>query len=112
LRRSFVAIELPEPITRYFNADRTDSAKVASCFTDDAVVRDEEQTHTGRDAIQRWKERATAQYQYTSEPIACEDENGTTVVTSRLTGNFPGSPVDVRYFFSLVGDKIASLEIV
>jgi len=35
-----------------------------------------------------------------------------TVVTSRLTGNFPGSPVDLRYFFRLEGDKIASLEIV
>jgi hypothetical protein len=34
------------------------------------------------------------------------------VVTSRLTGNFPGSPVDLRFFFELEGDKIASLEII
>ena len=31
---------------------------------------------------------------------------------SRLTGNFPGSPVDLRFFFELDGDKIASLEII
>jgi hypothetical protein len=34
------------------------------------------------------------------------------VVTSRLTGNFPGSPLNLRFFFGLDGDKIASLEII
>ena len=33
-------------------------------------------------------------------------------ITSRLTGNFPGSPVNLRFFFGLDGDKIASLEII
>jgi hypothetical protein len=28
-----------------------------------------------------------------------------------LVGNFPGGPVDLRFFFTLAGDKIASLEI-
>jgi hypothetical protein len=32
--------------------------------------------------------------------------------TSRLTGNFPGSPLNLRFFFGLDGDKIASLEII
>jgi hypothetical protein len=34
------------------------------------------------------------------------------IVTSRLTGNFPGSPVNLRFFFRLEGDQIESLEIV
>ena len=46
------------------------------------------------------------------EPFAAEQQGAMTVVTSRLTGNFPGSPVDLRYFFKLEGDKIASLEII
>jgi hypothetical protein len=32
-------------------------------------------------------------------------------VTSHVVGDFPGSPVNLRYFFVLEGDKIASLEI-
>jgi hypothetical protein len=40
-----------------------------------------------------------------------EQQGGKTVVTSHLTGNFPGSPVDLRFFFALEGDKIRSLEI-
>ena len=35
-----------------------------------------------------------------------------TVVTSRLNGNFPGSPVNLRFFFRLERGKIALLEII
>ena len=33
------------------------------------------------------------------------------IVTNRLTGNFPGSPIELDFAFTLDGDKIASLEI-
>jgi len=33
------------------------------------------------------------------------------VVTSRLSGNFPGSPADLRYFFRLESGRVAFLEI-
>jgi len=44
--------------------------------------------------------------------LSCEEKDGKTVVTSHLVGNFPGSPVDLRFFFGLEGDKISSLEII
>ena len=34
-----------------------------------------------------------------------------TTVTGRVTGDFPGSPVELQYHFTLDGDKIARLEI-
>ena|SRR5580765_3144941 len=72
---------------------------------------DEGHTHQGRNAIQRWKTEASVKYQYTCEPFACEDGGGRFVITSRLTGNFPGSPIDLRFYFALEGDKIALLVI-
>ena len=104
-------VQLPKAIARYFAADRADPDAVAECFTEDAVVVDERHTYTGRPAIRRWKAAATARYQYTSTPIASEQQGGSIVVTSRLTGNFPGSPVELRYRFELDGDRIAALEI-
>ncbi len=103
---------LPKPIAAYFAADSADGEAVSQCFTENAIVKDEEHTHEGRVAIKRWKTDASAKYQYTSEPISCEEKDGKTVVTSHLVGNFPGSPVDLRFFFKLEGDKIASLEII
>jgi hypothetical protein len=107
-----MTLNLPQPIAAYFAADKGGSETVALCFTGDAVVKDEGHTYQGRAAIKKWKEDASAKYQYTCEPFACESNDGKVVVTSRLTGNFPGSPVDLRFFFKLQGDKIAALEII
>jgi hypothetical protein len=112
MKQATKSISLPKPIAAYFNADSGGGEAVSQCFTEYAVVKDEGQTHSGRVAIKKWKTDTSAKYQYTSEPFACEEKDGKIVVTSRLTGNFPGSPVDLRFFFKLEGDKIASLEII
>lgn len=108
-----MAIDLPKPIAGYFEADKGLSAEaIATYFTPTAVVRDEGHSYAGRDAIRRWKDRSSAQYTYTAEPFSNAVEDGRIVVASHLVGDFPGSPVDLRYFFALDGEKIAELEIV
>ena len=104
-------ITLPEPIDAYFNADRRGGQAVSQCFTVNAVVKDEGHTYKGQTQIKEWKEGASKKYTYTSEPFKIEEKDGKTIVTSRLAGTFPGSPVDLRYFFELSDGKIASLEI-
>ena len=105
-------LDLPRPIANYFMADERGAETLSQCFTEDAVVKDEGQTYNGRAAIKEWKGRASEKYQYTSELLALDREDEKTVVTSRLTGNFPGSPVNLRFFFELDGEKIKSLEII
>ena len=105
-------LDLPEPIAAYFTADKDGAEAVSQCFTENAVVKDEGHTYHGRDAIKQWKADASAKYQYTIDLLACGRNDGRIVVTSRLTGNFPGGTVNLRFFFGLEGDKIASLEII
>jgi SnoaL-like domain len=105
-------LDLPKPIAAYFTTDKGNSEAVSQCFAEKAVVKDEGHTYVGRAAIKQWKADGSTKYQYTSEPFACEEKDGKLVVTSRLTGNFPGSPVNLRFFFELEADKIASLEII
>ncbi len=105
-------IQLPEPIAAYFEADRNKNADaVAECFSDDAVVKDEQNKNAGRAAIRRWKAEASARFSYTVEPVAIRAEGNRTVVTGHVVGDFPGSPVNLRYFFVLKGEKVAELEI-
>lgn len=106
-----MTIALPKPIADYFEADAKDRAAVAQCFTENAIMIDERQTHAGRDAIARWKAESSTKYSYVSEPHTIDHEGDRTIVTSRLTGNFPGSPLDLRYAFTLAGEQIARLEI-
>jgi uncharacterized protein (TIGR02246 family) len=106
-------IDLPDVIARYFAADKHGNAEtISGCFAQDAVVIDEGNTYTGRDAIRQWMTNASTQYTYTVEPFSLAEEDGRTVVTSHLVGNFPGSPVDLRYLFVIDGDSIAELEII
>ncbi|MAT35818.1 MAG: polyketide cyclase [Ponticaulis sp.] len=108
-----MAIELPSVIAAYFAADKKAEAKALSgCFTEDAVVTDEGNTYSGREAIRNWMANASTKYTYTVEPFALSEEDEQILVTSHLVGNFPGSPVDLRYFFVLQNDKISELEIV
>lgn len=107
-----MSIELPDVIAAYFSADKKGSAQaISDCFTEDATVVDEGNTYAGRDAIRQWMANASTQYTYTVEPFDIAEDGQRTIVTSHLVGNFPGSPVDLRYFFVLRGDKITELEI-
>ncbi len=105
-------IDLPTPIAIYIAAEnRGDTEALAQCFAGHALVRDEGQTIEGLAAIKRWKAETKKKYQHTVEPIASAQKDGKTTVTNRLTGNFPGSPIELQFIFGLDGNKIASLEI-
>ena len=104
-------VDRPAPVAAYFAADTTGANAVAQCFTDGAVVIDEQQEYRGRTAIARWKAEASAKFRYTVEQLGAHVSEDQTTVTGRVTGDFPGSPVDLQYRFTLEGDKIARLEI-
>jgi hypothetical protein len=107
-----VAIDLPTPIALYIAAEnRGDTESLEQCFAAHAVVRDEGQTIEGLAAIKRWTAETRKKYQHTIEPLVSARADDRIIVTNRLTGNFPGSPIDLRFIFRINGDRIVSLEI-
>lgn len=107
-----MTIKLPKPIEDYFDADRTgDPAAIAATFTEAGVVKDKGKTHRGRAAIREWMVEAGQLYAYAVEPFFIGTENGKTQVTAHVVGSFPGSPIDLRFFFVLAGDKVSELEV-
>jgi SnoaL-like domain len=107
-----VAIHLPTLIDAYFASENAHEAEGADrYFAVDAVVRDEGRTIEGIAAIKAWRIETARKYHHTVEPLGVVERDGKTVVTARLSGNFPGSPVNLDHIFELGGDKIVSLEI-
>ena len=104
------ALTLPEPIAAYFAAEHNPEA-LARCFTAQAVMKDEGHTYTGVDAIKAFMAEASARYSATTVPFALEREDGFQIVKAKVTGNFPGSPIDLSYRFRLERGLIAALEI-
>jgi hypothetical protein len=104
-------LNLPDPIAAYFDADRRDGRAVARCFTNHGRVTDEGQTYVGHPAIEAWKTAISARFSYSADPVSLERAGRGYVVTSRVTGTFPGSPVNLQFVFTLERGKIASLGI-
>jgi SnoaL-like domain len=88
-----------------------DTDALAECFAPNARVQDEGQTLKGLRAIKAWRLETAKKYQHTLKPVASSARGGKTVVSTKLTGNFPGSPVTLDFVFTLEGGKIAALEI-
>ncbi len=102
----------PSPTAAYFAAEKAqDAAALARCFMSDGIVQDEGGTFTGTAAIERWNAGARAKYHHTVEPLSATERDGATIVSGRVSGDFPNSPVTLDHVFRLSGDKIAFLEI-
>ncbi len=103
---------IPKPVANYLNADKSgDPNRIGLCFAEDATVHDENADYRGRDAIREWKRETQGKYQYDVEPLEVTVDGPIVTLRARLEGNFPGSPAELVYAFTLANDLIASLEI-
>jgi ketosteroid isomerase-like protein len=109
---------LPPVVSNYLAAsDRDAIDAIVACFTEDAVVLDENRHWRGADAIRQWRENVATAYEYTvaiigSQALGELDGGQRHAVYTHLEGNFPGGQVDLTNRFTLRGDLIGGLEIV
>jgi len=101
----------PAPVADYFEHETTDSEAVARCFSEDAVVFDEHHEHRGRAAIAAWNHASKAKYNFKTEVLQARSLGEVVAVTTKVSGNFPGSPVELQFRFTLSAGLIQRLEI-
>jgi hypothetical protein len=107
-----MTLPLPAIIDRYIGAANAgDIAAFLHCFSSDAVVHDEGMDYRGSGAIKEWKERTDRRYGATVKPVSVARTPDETIVTADVAGDFPGSPVALRFCFTLTDNLITALEI-
>ncbi len=107
-----MSARLPGPLAAYFSATKHhDVAAMLAPFAEGAVVKDEGQERHGLEAIREWMEETIRKYRFTVEVTDVAKTDGKLLVTVLVAGHFPGSPVKLRYAFTLDREKIARLEI-
>lgn len=103
---------VPIPLASYYTATNAhDVEKMLACFKDNATVLDEGETLKGARQIEAWMKSTISKYKFSSKIIKVENMNEKTRVTATVSGNFPGSPIDLRYDFTIVDEKIQALQI-
>ena len=107
-----MALDVPEPVAAYLAAEEAKDADALSrCFTEDGTVHDEGRDYRGRNSIRQWKQEVDTKYRYVLQAVNVQTLGDLVTVRARLTGRFPGSPVELDHIFKLSNDKIVSLEI-
>ncbi|MDR0265144.1 MAG: nuclear transport factor 2 family protein [Sphingobacterium sp.] len=103
-------MNLPKMITELVKAqNKFDSGAYANCFTENAVVFDEGKTHNGKTEIKNWIDKANKEYRAMMKPLDYnETEN---ILSTEISGTFPGSPIVLKYHFQLSDGYIKSLRI-
>lgn len=105
--------ELAPAIAAYIAATNAgNTSAVSQCFAEDANVFDEGEHQVGTAAIARWMEDTGRRYQPRVEVLNVQQRTGKVLVSNVVHGNFPGSPLELRYTFRLNEQgKISRLDI-
>lgn len=110
---------LPPVIARYLDLQHPagDRGRALGLFAADAHVRDEGIDYRGQDEIHGWLTTAASEFTYTttytgqsSHPEGSSDGERW-LVGARLEGDFPGGVADLRFRFTVDGDRIVDLVI-
>jgi len=108
-----MSTKLPKTVAAYveaYNARNPEAA--AACFSEDALVHDEGKDHRGRKAIREWIGETLEKYQPLLSPGKVEGSDRNPVVAVTVSGSFHGSPVTLRFQFTMEDDRIAELNII
>lgn len=99
-----MSIPLPASIQTYLRSKKDhDTTAIEEIFTPQAKVNDngEEQEFHGREAIARWMAESTSKYKTSLEVIQTSADHGDYVVNALVSGDFPRSPAEFVYRFTL-----------
>jgi len=104
--------KIPDIIDAYIQASNSrDADRFGSLFSEDAIVHDEGQEYRGVVAIRKWLASTVKKYVFTLTPIDLSLEKRETVLSVKMEGDFPGSPLSARFRFVLREGRIARLDI-
>lgn len=88
-------------VDRYFALAPSGGERYLAQFADDVVVEDEGQQRHGIEEVRAWRQDVPP-VTYTVRDVS--DADGQTVAVTRIAGEFPGSPVDLRFAFRFGAD--------
>ncbi|KQT36012.1 nuclear transport factor 2 family protein [Methylophilus sp. Leaf414] len=103
---------LPPILATYFEATNAQNVDLyASCFSENAKVKDQKEIIQGRQNIANWNREVNEQYNSASAVKSwIQTSDGVEVITE-VAGTFPGSPIELTFRFKLQDNRITELEI-
>jgi hypothetical protein len=107
-------LALPPAISHFIEAmNRFDGAALLEPFLDDALVNDNKREFWGKAAIQKFADRELIGDKVTMAVTEVYDHYGQIIVSAKVDGEYDKTnlpdPLILTFYFTLHGDKIATL---
>lgn len=107
-----MTLAMPDAVRAFLaRGNDAEAPPLSQCCTEDAEVHDEGGVHVGHDAIADWMRGARSKYDFMAEPLSADGDGEAFTVRARVTGRFPGSPIELGYVFRMAGDRISRVRI-
>lgn len=104
-------MHLHPAIRAYFDADERNDRPPLHVFAPHAVVKDERRSFAGHEAIDAWWRETKEEYRAVARPLDADADADVVAVRAHVSGEFPGSPLTLRFAFRLENELITELEI-
>lgn len=103
-------MQLPNIISELVKTQNEfNSAAYADLFAETAQVFDEGKTHNGKAEIERWIDKSNKDYKATMEPVDYDEKED--ILSAKIAGSFPGSPLTLKFHFKIADGKIQNLRV-
>ncbi|EKT61422.1 hypothetical protein [Providencia burhodogranariea] len=103
---------MPTVVREYFEADQANDVDALNrIFSHSAIVDDENTLHNGIVEIRTWWLAVKEKYHHFLEPFEVSSAGHISTVLTQVRGNFPNSPVTLKFQFTLENSKVIKLRI-
>jgi hypothetical protein len=107
-----VSISLQSPLADFFSATNArDTDALFALFAPGATVDDEGFEYKGLDSIRGWIAETVERFRFSVDVVDAAHAKEHASIVGIVTGEFPGSPAQVRYDFQIDQQKIVSLKL-
>ena len=101
-------VAAPPALASFVKAsNERDTESVAACFTKEAVVYDQGEILRGAEEIRHWIADGFKKYEYVIAPTKVKNASKDVILTTVVTGSFPGGKATLDFYCRMDGDKIA-----
>lgn len=104
--------DIPEVVSAYFDADQVNDVDALNqIFSDVATVEDENIQHHGIVEIRTWWLTVKEKYEHFLKALEVSNTDHISTVLTQVSGNFPNSPVTLKFQFTVENGKVVKLRI-
>lgn len=101
-------VAAPPALASFVKAsNERDTESIAACFTKEAVVYDQGEILQGAEEVRHWIADGFKKYEYVIAPTGVKNASQVVVLTTVVTGTFPGGRAMLDFHCRMDGDKIA-----